>query len=208
MQWPVSRLANWRAVLKQPFLSRPSEDTWPTQQGSPVTFIRGVKIWRGDIRPSIPISGFGLIHTGLDPMHPQWSQTLTWTIDREVIVWATEKCIRNGAWSGMEAVWIKACFADQQLNHPVCISIPSGLNNFSQLMNERFAAISSLRALWCRERHKGNFSPAGSSATQLAGSLYALLTHEWGCVIWRYSITGEYAGWKMNTIHLSNASKY
>lgn len=125
-------------------------------------FHGGVKIWRGDIRPSIhPISGFGLIHVCLDPMHPHWSQTFTWTIDRRVIVWAKEKCIRSGAM----AFWIKAWSTDLQLNHHVCISIPSGLNNLSQLMNERFGAISSLRALWCTEKHKGNFSPAGNSTT-------------------------------------------
>lgn len=45
--------------------------------------------------------------------------------------------------SGIEPArpfWIKACSTDLQLNRLVCISIPSGLNNFSQLMNERLAA--------------------------------------------------------------------
>lgn len=37
---------------------------------------------------------------------------------------------------------------------------------------------------------------------------YTLLSHEWGCVTWGYSITEEYAGWKMNTTHLSNARNF
>lgn len=78
---------------------------------------------------------------------------------------ATVKCIRKEQGVLLFFFWIKVCPADLKLNHLVCISIPSGLNNFSQLMNERFAAISGLRALWCRERHKGNFSAAESSTT-------------------------------------------
>lgn len=77
---------------------------------------------------------------------------------------ATVKCIRKEQGVLFFLFWIKVCSADLKLNHLVCISIPSGLNNFSQLMNERFAAISGLRAL-CRERHKGNFSAAESSTT-------------------------------------------
>lgn len=136
------------------------------------------QFWRADIRSSIPISGFGLIH--MNPLHPHRSQTLTWALGRRGHCASKREMYQECGHSFFKH---KDLITDLQLNHlhvntvkPEWLLWIDGWGIWCRLESQGFAD------------NNGNVSLVGNLTTQPTGFFYILRKHEWDCVARGYSM--------------------
>lgn len=147
------------------------------------------QFWRADIRSSIPISGFGLIH--MNPLHPHRSQTLTWALGRRGNCESKREIYEE---CGHSFFKLKDLITDLQLNHlhvntvkPEWLLWIDGWGIWCRLESQGFAD------------NNGNVSLVGNLTTQSTGFFYILQKHEWDCVARGYSMRMR----KINTPQLA-----
>lgn len=147
------------------------------------------QFWRADIRSSIPISGFGLIH--MNPLHPHRSQTLTWALGRRGHCESKREMYQECGHSFFKH---KDLITDLQLNHlhvntvkPEWLLWIDGWGIWLRLESQGFAD------------NNGNVLLVGNLTTQPTGFFYILQKHEWDCVARGYSMRMR----KINTPQLA-----